>query len=155
MDQTNQKTPLSKLKIAGMAFGPVLLMLVAAGVVLVVSERMNGFSGVVRTRVFWAFAVSGLGTMAWGATLGFCGRYFPEYLMPQGVLAAMTVRMFITLAGIMVFVLILPKVGLKFFLLCTVGFCFIGLISETIIALSLVPRGTGFHAHPTPERKEV
>ncbi len=153
MNQENQIPPLNGRKITGMILIPIVAILVAAGVVLAATEPVNSFFGIVRTQVFYAFLVSALGALAGGLALGGCARFFPD-ILAQGVLAATALRMFVTLAGILVFVLILPNVGLKFFL-CTIGFYLVGLICETIIALSLVPRGTGFHAHPKPERKEV
>jgi hypothetical protein len=136
-----------------MVLVPLAAILVVAGIVFVATEPVAGLALLARSEVFWAFVISGVGALAGGVALGGCARFFPDFLA-QGVLAATALRMFITLAGILVFVLILPNVGLKFFL-CTIGFYLVGLISETIIALSVVPRGTGFHAHPKPERKEI
>lgn len=83
--------------------------------------------------VVYAMTVTLTGACIGGLTLAVIWRYMPDFL-PQAILAAMGMRMMITLIGIVVFVLILPNIGVRF-VIYTIGFYFVGLVCETVIAV--------------------
>jgi hypothetical protein len=83
-------------------------------------------------------AISVAAAGAGSAAITITWRLRPEWLA-QGILASMGLRMFLTLAGIMIFGLIRGKVGLQFIFLI-VGFYALGLICETVIALKIAAR---------------
>jgi hypothetical protein len=78
-------------------------------------------------------SIIGAGIGMWA--LMFTWHRYPTYL-PQGVLAAMGLRIFVTLAGIFIFVLIFGPVELQF-IFYMVGFYMAGLVCESMIALRL------------------
>jgi hypothetical protein len=123
------------LCVLGVFLLPVLVIGVAAAVMWLMSR--SGLLGAVGSgsEFFPAVLISVVGAGAGSAALVMTWRFWPSYL-PQGVLAAMGLRMFTTLAGILIFTLILGKLGLQFVLLI-IGFYALGLISETVVALKI------------------
>jgi len=108
---------------------PVLTIMIA-GIVCV------GITKASDVLVLYALSVAIIGACGGGVTLAVMWRYMPE-ILPQAVLAAMSVRMLITLIGILIFVLILSSVAFKFFLYI-IGFYFAGLICEMVMAIKLL-----------------
>jgi hypothetical protein len=117
-----------------MSFLPVFLILMAAVIVWCVGGTKVGMN----RECLLAMVLSTVAAGAGSAAITLTWRFWPDYL-PQGVLVAMVLRMFITLAGILILALTLGRLGLHFILLI-IGFYAIGLISETIMALKITLR---------------
>jgi hypothetical protein len=112
---------------------PMLAILVAGGGI--------GYFGLLPVRlVGWALAITVPSAGLGGVVLAIVWRKWPDYL-PQGIMAAMAVRMFLTLTGIFIFVLISENVGLKS-VLYTVVLYIVGLICETVTAIRRLLAGT-------------
>jgi hypothetical protein len=88
-----------------------------------------------------AVVIAIVGAGASSAVLLMIWRYWPAYL-PQGVLAAMGLRIFITLGGILVWVLVSDKIS-RWFLFSLAGFYLLGLICETLTAIKISFRRVG------------
>lgn len=86
-----------------------------------------------------ALIVTGVSAVAGGLVVAWVWRRWPEFL-PQAILAAMGIRMMLTLVGILVFALILGNRDVRFFLY-TIVLYLAGLAGETIIAVSKLSVG--------------
>jgi len=130
------------------AGGIVVLILAPVAVILVSAVVAWGvWTYTHRPGTFWtgsvvaALTVTAVGALIGAGALAMTWFRWPEFL-PQGVLAAMGLRMFITFGGIVVFTLIVGKPELQFFL-GIVGFYIVGLISETVVAIKITTRKRG------------
>ncbi len=117
---------------------PVLVVIVAAAGVWSFIIVRNGQWMPMSRELLYASVIAILGTITGSGALSAIWHYRADYL-PQGILAAMGLKMLVTLAGFLIFGLIFKPLRLEFVLYLAV-FYFIGLISETVITVKMTRR---------------
>jgi len=123
------------LRLAVVVMVPILAILLTGLVLWGISALKMGLANDWSCPIFYALLITVVGAGAGSVALGLTWRFWPSYLA-QGILAAIGLRLFVTLGGIVIFVLLMPKPELKFFV-CVVGFYTVGLVSEMIVAIKI------------------
>ena len=118
---------------------PIGIIGAAAGLVILLASAAGMLAYYWGVQIALAGAVAGIGALLGSLAVVLTWRLWPEFL-PQGLLAAVGVRLIVTLSMVLVVALTLSYVG-KIFFLGTAGFYIIGLISETILAIKVIRKG--------------
>ena len=134
------------LAISFIVLVPSVAILFGVLFLLMLSRITGGLFVIWTPYVVYALLLTVSASCIGGGVLGAVWWKWPVYL-PQGIMAAMGLRMFITLGGIVFFVLILTEVRLQF-LFYTAVFYGIGLISETVTAIKIIRKYSMISGQP-------
>ena len=119
---------------------PVLVIGVSVALTLV-TAHLGGIGPAYRTvQIITAGVVVSIGAVAGAMAIAVVWLFWPGYLA-QGVLAAVVMRLLVTLLAVTVTTLLIPKTG-RIFVLAVGVFYIIGLISETAVAIRTVHRAS-------------
>jgi hypothetical protein len=115
---------------------PLLMIAAAAGFVILLSSAAGLKADYWQKQILLAASVAAGSAVLGSLAIVITWRRWPDFL-PQGVLAAVAIRLIATLAIVMILVMTL-KILRRPFYLATACFYIIGLISETILAIRTV-----------------
>jgi hypothetical protein len=125
-------------KLIRMIIFPVLAVLIAILLTWIFCMFRNGQWGVMSREFLFAAVLSIIATLAGSAVLSATWHYRPDYL-PQAVMGAMGIKLFITLIGFVIFALIFKPIRLEFVVYMAI-FYLTGLVGETVIAIKMTRR---------------
>ena len=137
-DISMKPLPPRRVDVALLFVGPVLVILASAGLAMYVASVKNLLIYHYVSQILVAAGIAVVSAILGAFAVTTTWRNWPEYL-PQGVLAAITIRLLVTMGAVLAVVLVLPEMR-KVFLLSTAGFYILGLIIETILAIKVIYR---------------